>query len=173
MLTNQSSTVCLRTAVLMAGLVVVSASSVFAAGVVAAAEPVAQMSETPSAESKEVGAGKGSTGQENQVVLYYFHGARRCKTCLTIEANAREVVESEFASELESGALAWKVVNYDDPENEHFINDFGLTSSSLVVVETNNGDRVQHDVLQETWSLVRDKPKFDEYVRVSILGYLE
>jgi hypothetical protein len=159
-------------AVVMAGLAFSSASFVLAGSGVAATEATERASNASPGEKEETVAGTGSAGEERQVVLYYFHGARRCKTCLTIEANAREVVESVFASELKSGTLAWRVVNYDEPENEHFINDLGLTSSSLVLVETSGGDRVRFDVLQDAWSLVRDKSKFDDYVRESILGYL-
>jgi hypothetical protein len=41
-----------------------------------------------------------------QVVLYYMHGARRCKTCRSIESYANGVVKSRFADEVEAGELA-------------------------------------------------------------------
>jgi hypothetical protein len=106
------------------------------------------------------------------IVVYYFHGDRRCKTCLKIEAYAEEVVKSEFAEELESGSLTWQVVNYDEPENNHFIKEFGLVSASLVVVERGNDDAVRFEVLQKTWLLVGDKSDFDQYVQQSIRAHL-
>jgi hypothetical protein len=89
-----------------------------------------------------------------------------------MEANALDVVKSEFAKELDSGALVWKVINYDEPENEHFIKEFSLVSSSLVLVEMHQGERVRFDVLQRAWSLARDEWRFQKYVHESVLGYL-
>jgi len=112
-------------------------------------------------------------GAEREVVLYYFHGTRRCKTCLSIEAYTQETIEKNFATELESGALQWKVLNTDEAENEHFAEDFSLVSSSLVVVELDGSDVVRHDVLQDAWTLVRDEMKFKQYIRRSVQRYLK
>ena len=71
-----------------------------------------------------------------------------------------------------SGELVWKVLNYDEPENKHFIKDFGLVSASLVVVEMHEGEPVRFDVLQRAWSLARDEWRFDQYVHQSVLDYL-
>ena len=102
---------------------------------------------------------------QRQVVVYYFHGERRCKTCLTIEAYAQETVDTRFAKQLASGEVVWKVVDYDGEGNGHFVEDFGLVSASLVIVETSNGETVRFEVLQKAWSLVRDKAGFQHYVR--------
>jgi hypothetical protein len=159
MQTRQVTLGILSVAVLAAGFALVSASSVLAETAPAASASVAATSEVPA-------------GQERQVVLYYFHGARRCKTCLSMEANALEVVKSEFAEELDAGTLAWKVVNYDEPEHEHFIKDFKLVSSSLVLVEMQGDEQVRFDVLQDAWSLARDEWRFQKYVHKSVLDYL-
>jgi hypothetical protein len=125
----------------------------------------------PSGEEESTAA-TGSVDSQSQVIVYYFHGARRCNTCRTIEAQAEEAIKSNFAKELESGALLWKVINYDDPANEHFKEDFGLVSSSLVVVEMKKGAPVRFDVLQKAWSLVRDESGFDQYVHQSVRAYV-
>ena len=50
----------------------------------------------PTEAAKVTGGGGEQTAEnaaadlDNQIVVYYFHGARRCKTCLTIEAYAEE-----------------------------------------------------------------------------------
>jgi hypothetical protein len=110
---------------------------------------------------------------ERAVVLYYFHGERRCNTCRKIESYAQRAVETKFADELEAGTLQWKVLNTDDQANEHFVKDFALVSSSLVVVEMDGGNAVRHDVLQDAWTLVRDEPRFTEYIQKSVDEYLE
>jgi hypothetical protein len=110
---------------------------------------------------------------QRQLMVYYFHGTRRCKTCLYIESTAHDIVGRLFAAELESGRMAWNAVNYDEPENEHFVKEFGLVSSSLVLVEMINGKPASHEVLQKSWTLARDKPAVEHYIKQSVLKYLE
>ena len=129
--------------------------------------------ETRSVSSSESAVEKDSTGTKPKVVLYYFHGTRRCNTCRTIESYAQEAVEGKFKDALEAGTLNWTVLNTDESENAHFVKDFGLVSSSLVVVEIDGGEVVRHQVLQEAWTLVRDKPGFIEYVQGSVGEFLE
>lgn len=115
---------------------------------------------------------KSADDPQRQVVLYYLHGTRRCKTCRSIESYAKGVVNTRFADALESGALAWKVVDYDKQQNRHFIQDFGLFTSSLVVVETERGEIVEFEVLHEAWSLVKDKTRFQQYVYRALRAHL-
>ena len=131
-----------------------------------------------SAGSGEVGpsgdtAGGEAANADREVVLYYFHGTRRCNTCRKIESYAQSAVESNFKDKLQAGALRWEVLNTDESVNAHFVDDFGLVSSSLVVVEMKGGDVVRHDVLQEAWTLVRNESRFIEYVQQSVKKYFE
>jgi hypothetical protein len=129
--------------------------------------------ETSGVSSSESAVGKDSTGTKPEVVLYYFHGTRRCNTCRTIESYAQEAVEGKFKEALEAGTLNWTVLNTDESDNAHFVKDFGLVSSSLVLVEIDAGKVLRHEILQDAWTLVRDKPRFIEYVQGSIGEYLE
>lgn len=108
----------------------------------------------------------------SEFVLYYFHGARRCNTCRSIESQTQDAIEGGFAAELEAGKLQWKVLNTDEPDNEHFLKDFDLVGSSLVLVEMKGDSVVRHEILQDVWTLVRDEPRFRQYVQRSVDGYL-
>ena len=129
--------------------------------------------ETSEVSSSESAVGKSSTGTKPEVVLYYFHGTRRCNTCRTIESYAQEAVEGKFKDALEAGTLNWTVLNTDESENAHFVKDFGLVSSSLVLVAVDGGEVLRHEILQDAWTLVRDKPRFIEYVQESVGEFLE
>jgi len=120
-----------------------------------------------------VAAAPAEQSAEQKVIVYYFHGNKRCKTCRTIEAYAGEALASRFSTELDSGLLEWKVVNFDEPENEHFLEEFGLYSSSVVVVEREGGRAVRHEILPEVWSLVREKQSFFAYLNTAVRKYLE
>jgi len=99
-----------------------------------------------------------------QVIAYYFHGTVRCETCQKIERMTREVLEDKFKSELAAKRLVFKPVNYDLPENAHFLQDYKLPCPSLVIVRRNSGKDEKWKLLGETWTLVADGAKFDSYV---------
>jgi hypothetical protein len=100
----------------------------------------------------------------DRLVAYYFHGNRRCATCNTIEAYAREAVASAFPEELRSGRLVWRTVNFEEPANAHFRESYGLYSSTLVLSDVRGGRERAWVELEQVWLLVRDKPAFLAYV---------
>lgn len=102
---------------------------------------------------------------EDRVVIYYFHGASRCVTCRTIEAYAREAVETEFSSQLESGSMEFQVINVETPSTVHFIEDYQLYSPSVVVVRFDNNVQVDWKNLNEVWQLVHNKGEFLAYIQ--------
>jgi hypothetical protein len=108
-----------------------------------------------------------STGKApaHQVIAYYFHGYQRCPTCLSIEATAKQVIETAYPEQLKDGSLVWKAVNFEAPENTHFADEFQLVASSLVVAEYRNGERVQWVNLEDVWELIGADERFSDYVR--------
>lgn len=108
------------------------------------------------------------------IVVYYFHSTARCVTCRTIEAYTAEAIQTGFPEALKAGRLQWRVVNVDEPGNEHFIQDFQLTTSSVVVAWLAPGQRPDGKNLARVWELVRgDKGEFLKYVQDGTKGYLE
>jgi len=108
------------------------------------------------------------TVAEQRVVAYYFHGNFRCSTCRTIEAYSHAAVTEGFTQELKSGRLVWRVVNVEEPGNEHFIRDFELTTRSLVVVKVQGETVLEWANLQDVWKLVGDRKAFLDYVQSEV-----
>jgi hypothetical protein len=108
-----------------------------------------------------------------ETIVYYFHGNARCATCKTIEAYADEAVHATFAAELEDGTLRWRVVNIDEPEHRHFIQDFQLVTRSVVLAEYRDDEIVRYENLDQVWRLVRDKERFVDYVQSETKAFLE
>lgn len=107
-----------------------------------------------------------------QVVAYYFHGTRRCRTCLTIESLTKVVVQNDFSAALKKGSLKWQVINVETPENRHFINDFKLYTKSVVLVEIVDGKQVRWKNLARIWDLVRDEEAFKAYIHDEIKAWM-
>ncbi|MFN7021698.1 MAG: nitrophenyl compound nitroreductase subunit ArsF family protein [Phycisphaerales bacterium] len=101
--------------------------------------------------------------------VYYFHGDTRCPTCLSIEKQASETVQSQFEAEIAAGRLRFLSVNYDTPEHRHFREDYQLSFGSVVVA---TGTRFEN--LSDVWSLVHDeRPKFDANVVEHVAAFLK
>jgi len=99
-----------------------------------------------------------------QVIAYYFHGTVRCETCLKIEKQARAAIEWRFPLEIAEKRLVFKPVNYDKPENAHFLRDYKLPCPSLIVVRQKAGKDEQWKLLDKTWEHIQNPFRFDEYV---------
>lgn len=102
------------------------------------------------------------------VTVINFHGTERCPTCLHIGALSRSVVAEEFSAEVGDGRLAWVTIDYDEPGNAHFMQDYDLVSSNVVVVRHAAGRELGWSRLDEVWSLNHDEPAFRAYVQAAV-----
>lgn len=100
-----------------------------------------------------------------KIIATYFHGNRRCATCQRLEAYSQEAITTGFATEIENGLIEWRVVNFDEKENEHFATDYELFSQSVILSRVDNGTQIEWKNLDKIWTLVGDKDKFLAYVR--------
>ena len=72
----------------------------------------------------------------------------------------KQAIEAKYAKELADGNVIFKSVNVEEPVNEHFVKDFGLTTRSVVMQK--NGKFEKFDAV---WTLVREPQKFTEYIQ--------
>lgn len=111
-------------------------------------------------------------GATTQVVAFYFYGTIRCERCLAIEARAGEVVTNRFEAEIALGRLTFKALNYDQPENAHFLTDYKLPCPSLVLVRQRDGKDQDWKLLGQTWEMVQIPPKLDLYIEEELRRFL-
>jgi hypothetical protein len=107
-----------------------------------------------------------------QMIAYYFHSTVRCETCLKIEQQAKAVIERQFKTELAAHRLVFKSVNYDLPENAHFLLDYKLPCPSLVLVRQKDGKDDQRALLGDIWQLVENPVKFNGYIETEVNKFL-
>ncbi len=108
----------------------------------------------------------------HKVIAYYFHTNTRCSLCTKIEQYSHEAIENGFPYELKNGTLELRVVNYEQPENRHFIQEYKLVSKSLILVNLVNGKQTKWTNLKLVWQLAGNKNAFLNYVRREVRGYL-
>lgn len=98
------------------------------------------------------------------VVVYYFHGRQRCQTCNKMEALANRVVAEQFAAQVRDGWVAFKTVNMQTPENEHFVAEFELRSAGVVMVERQQGRDLRWRRLDDVWTKIRNEEEYKVYI---------
>ena len=168
-----------KTFVTAALLLFVAASTIYlvvkeTGGSQSAAQRETASPQTGQEQSTPPRASSENTMVVTKVVAYYFHGNVRCTTCRTIEAYTREALESSFSDALKNGRLEWRVVNVEDPGNDHYVQDFQLSTRSVVLERVEDGKRQDWKNLRRVWELVRrDKEDFLKYVQGETRAYLE
>ena len=107
------------------------------------------------------------------VIVRYFHSNVRCSTCLAFEDWSKTAVE-RFPKELKNGTLKWQVINFDEPENKHYIKDYDLAEKSLVLIREENGKIVRWKNVEEFWDFDENqKEEFVDFVQKLIADYLK
>ncbi|MGX9726405.1 MAG: nitrophenyl compound nitroreductase subunit ArsF family protein [Candidatus Electronema sp. VV] len=106
--------------------------------------------------------------EQSKTRVYYFHGNLRCKTCKKIEALTKKTLEESFAAQLKDGSVELQVVNVDETENEHFVEDYELAVRSVVISQLKQGKEAKWRRLDKVWQLVHDEPAFSDYLRTEI-----
>ena len=112
-------------------------------------------------------------GEDSQFVVYYFHGNKRCSTCKKLEKYSEEGVHSQQVMDRTGITLPLEIVNFDTPENNHFMDDFDLYTQSLVITEARNGQILRWENLDQIWMLVGDREEFIEYVQDEICSFVK
>lgn len=108
-----------------------------------------------------------------KVVAYYFHGNKRCYTCRMIEALTTEAIETGFADDIRNGRIEMKSVNVEEAGNDHYVQDYQLSSRSVVVARYENGAQKEWKRLDEVWQLVRDRDAFIRFVQEQTANLLK
>lgn len=106
-----------------------------------------------------------------RILAYYFHPTARCVTCRNIEAYSIEAInEWEESSGIKE---AWKELNIEDSINEHYVNEYNLEFSSLVIARFTEGRKDKWKNLADTWKLVNDKESFKKYIKFELNQFIK
>ncbi len=109
----------------------------------------------------------------SRLQAYYFHGKARCRKCIDMENYTREALETGFAEEMDRKEIAFQVVNLNEPENKHFIEDFQLTNISVILSLQKGDALLEFKNLEQVWGFVRNKEQFMAYVQEETRAMLQ
>lgn len=105
---------------------------------------------------------------DDGIVVLNFHAATRCEACREIGHETQALLESDYNDDLESGRMQWRSINYEEPANKHFIQNYELTTSTVVVTRREGGRDVEWQRLDGVWEHVFDGPAMRAYLKEQI-----
>ncbi len=71
-----------------------------------------------------------SSVKGKKVEVYYFHGTRRCATCIAVGEVASELVKDKYEN---NPNVEFIEINIDEPDNEELAEKFQVSGSGLYV----------------------------------------
>jgi len=107
-----------------------------------------------------------------QVVMTYFLLGKRCTSCRKIEALTRATAERDFANELASHKLVFRVIDTDEPAHRHFLEDYQLTTKTVILSRRLNGGETEWKDMEKVWDLLDEEAAFRAYLGEQIRSYL-
>lgn len=96
--------------------------------------------------------------EKDRVEVIYFHGKQRCATCMAIEKNTKELVNSMFDNELKNGSVVFKSVDISTPEGEAIADKYEVTWSSLFVNRWKDGKESRNNMTEFGFGNARKNP---------------
>jgi len=116
-------------------------------------------------------AGKPITAPD-KIVVYYFHATRRCPTCLGIQANIEQTINDKFAEETAAGKLAFEELNFEEDANKHFVDEYQLSFSTMIMAAQAGGKTVKWENAEKVWEYAHTPAELTAYVEKMVRAYL-
>lgn len=110
--------------------------------------------------------------QSNAAVeVLYFHGNRRCVTCVAIEQRTKELLNEQFADEMTQGKIVFKSINFDEQDGKKLAEQYKVAGSSLII--SSAGGKAIDNLTNYAFTTARNRPdEFKEGVRTRIEKFL-
>jgi hypothetical protein len=112
---------------------------------------------------------KSSASNSDKIEAYYFHFTARCITCRTIEAKAKENLETLYPNQIKQGLITFQAINLDDASSKPLAEKLGVMGQTLLFVK---GDQ-KINLTNEGFLYAVGKPeKFKEIINEKVDGLL-
>jgi hypothetical protein len=110
-----------------------------------------------------------SGSSSDKIEAYYFHFTARCVTCRTIEAKAKENLESLYPNQMKQGLITFQSINLEEATSKPLAEKLGVSGQTLLLVK---GDQ-KINLTNEGFMYAMVKPdKFREIMNEKVDGLL-
>jgi len=105
----------------------------------------------------------------DKIEAYYFHFTARCVTCRTIEASAKEYIETLYPAQVKQGLITFRSVNLDEPSSKPLAEKHGVSGQTLLLVKGDKKINLTSDGF--LYAVVKPE-KFKEIIKEKVDGLL-
>ena len=105
-------------------------------------------------------------------LLYYFNRKFRCQSCEVLESTLQNTLQITYADHFGAGRLAMCVINVDDPENRHYLEQFEIFSNSIVIVEKKSGNILRYKNIEAIWDVSEDREAITRVLKSEVDEFL-
>lgn len=100
-----------------------------------------------------------------KVKVYYFHNTRRCETCLAVENETKNALQTLFPEEMKKGSVEFVALNFDDNKNARLAQSLEISGQALVVIKEGK----KTDLTNKAFLLARTNPeKFRQVIKEAV-----
>lgn len=112
--------------------------------------------------------------KSERVDVFYLHGKARCDACIKIEKYTAETVFEIFEDESKVDDVVFRPIDLQarGDVNLHYIDDFELSFSTVVVARVVNDKVVEYWNLSKVWELTNDEDAMKLYLSNAIQNAL-
>jgi hypothetical protein len=103
-----------------------------------------------------------------RIDVTYFHATQRCQGCMTIEELTEGTMKDYFAKELKDSSMTYSSIDFLDPKNEHFQDDYKFEVQTLIISKKVNGKEVKWKNLEKIWDLYSNPTNYTKYLESEI-----
>src|SRR5659263_270903 len=101
----------------------------------------------------------------DKIEAYYFHFTARCTTCRTVEAKAKEDLESLYPNQVKQGLITFQSLNLEEAQYKTLADKLGVSGQTLLLVK---GDQ-KINLTNEGFMYAVAKPeKFKEIIKEKV-----
>ena len=97
-----------------------------------------------------------------KIEVIHFHATQQCWSCITVGEYALKTIKEKFPEEYASGAIVFRDIDAELPENRDLVVKYQARGSALFVNAITAGkDNIEEDVT--VWRLVSNENQFISY----------
>jgi len=106
----------------------------------------------------------------NKIEAYYFHNTSRCVTCKTVEAEAKQDIETLYPAFIKKGDVRFTALNLEEASGKAVAEKLGVSGQTLLLVK---GEK-KIDITNEGFLYARTNPaKLKKIIKEKIDGLLD
>ena len=120
--------------------------------------------------SQKAGSAAQTTIEEvspTDVIVYYFHGKQRCKTCVAVGDVARETVKKTFA---DNDKVRFVEINTSEKGNDALIEKYEVTWNALIIAQGENAVEITDQAFA---TAVRNPQSLEDLIKEEVNNRLQ